>query len=311
MNKQSRTFLRLLLAASCLGFATAGRAQTFITNGLVSYYSFDGNANDAIGSNNGVVVGATLAPDMFGSPNKAYSFQGTNSWILTTDTDFPDGNKPRTVSMWVTFRSYGIPSPTDTGLFSYGSGGANDTFYAILFGAARPNNPIAVGRSGGGDFPQVEGTLLNHWYHIVLSHDGSTSKIYLDGALKAMANRTYDTILDGNFYIGSYTHIFGWSENDPCVDGVIDNVRVYNRALTDEEVSQLFAFEGTQTLPMQIEVASVHLKWPSEAGAIYDLQYSTAIKDWTLLKTFGGTGGMLDYIDLTQGEKRFYRVIKN
>lgn len=57
------------------------------TNGLVSYYGFNGNANDCSGnSNNGTVNGATLTTDRFGNTNSAYSFNGTSDYISIHDT---------------------------------------------------------------------------------------------------------------------------------------------------------------------------------------------------------------------------------
>jgi hypothetical protein len=63
-----------------LGTILTVEAQNSLTNGLVVYYPFIGNANDASGNgNNGTVFGATLAPDRFGQPNQAYHFQASLS----------------------------------------------------------------------------------------------------------------------------------------------------------------------------------------------------------------------------------------
>src|SRR5580693_6339652 len=65
-----------------MSLAVQSQAQSFLTNGLVAYYPFNGNANDASGNgNNGTVNGATLTPDRFGNTNSAYNFNGTNNYI--------------------------------------------------------------------------------------------------------------------------------------------------------------------------------------------------------------------------------------
>src|ERR1039458_7332306 len=69
----------LLIAGTFI--AVNGFAQTFVTNGLVAYYPFNGNASDAFGTNNGTVYGATLTTNRFGIPNAAYYFNGTNNYI--------------------------------------------------------------------------------------------------------------------------------------------------------------------------------------------------------------------------------------
>jgi hypothetical protein len=57
------------------------------TDGLVAYYSFDGNANDQSGNgHDGSVNGATLTTDRFGTPNSAYSFDGIDDYISPTFT---------------------------------------------------------------------------------------------------------------------------------------------------------------------------------------------------------------------------------
>src|SRR5258706_6951163 len=60
-------------------------AQSFLTNGLVAYYPFNGNADDASGNgNNGTVNGATLVQNRFGNPNAAYCFDGVSNFINFT-----------------------------------------------------------------------------------------------------------------------------------------------------------------------------------------------------------------------------------
>jgi hypothetical protein len=222
---------------------------SFLTNSLLAYYPFNGNANDMVGTNNGTTFNATLANDRFGNPNHAYSFNGTNSYIVCPDTGFPAGNAPRTVSLWIYFRSFGVPTPTDTAVISYGSGQANDTCYLVLFDSGLtgyPDNTIAVGESGGGgvgNHPLWTGVQLQQWYHISFSDDGTIAQLYVNGMLQGSTSRGYATVLDGHFLIGSYTDALG-QPYPPTLDGFINDVRVYNRALSDSEVQQLYAYES-------------------------------------------------------------------
>jgi hypothetical protein len=75
-----KTTTRLLkIVAIALTLAVRVQAQTILTNGLVAYYPFDGNANDASGNGYNLANhGATLCADRFGNSNQAYSFNGTN-----------------------------------------------------------------------------------------------------------------------------------------------------------------------------------------------------------------------------------------
>src|SRR5262245_23250093 len=73
---------RLSLLIVCLGLAVNGYSQPFLRDGLIAYYPFNGNANDASGNgNNGIVAGAVLTTDRFNQPSNAYYFNWTNSSI--------------------------------------------------------------------------------------------------------------------------------------------------------------------------------------------------------------------------------------
>src|ERR1700733_13474149 len=82
-GKQMKTIQLTALVAglSLLTFNSKAQPASFLTNGLVAYYPFNGNAIDASGNgNNGTNYGATLITDRFGKTNAAYSFNGSN-WI--------------------------------------------------------------------------------------------------------------------------------------------------------------------------------------------------------------------------------------
>ena len=78
----------------CLAANVMAQVPSYVpTNGLVGYWPFNGNANDASGNgNNGTVNGATLTTDRFGVVNKAYNFDGINDFIdlqnLTSNLNF-------------------------------------------------------------------------------------------------------------------------------------------------------------------------------------------------------------------------------
>jgi hypothetical protein len=258
-----------------------GNAQPFLNNGLLAYYPFSGNANDAVGTNNGTVVGATLASDRFGNPNQAYAFNGsTTNYIVCPDAGFPAGNSARTISIWIYFRSSGVPTPDNPVFVCYGGGQQNDTFYGILMAATCPNNAIAVGQSGGNgcgsQIPQFPGAQFNRWYHVVFSHDGANTRLYVDGLLRGTAARTYGTVLDGNFYVGSYTRIFA-PPNSP--DAVIDEVRVYNRTLSTNEVAQLYQYESGPWISVLKAVKPSFSNLTR--GINYQLQVSGDMSTWT------------------------------
>ena len=99
---------------------------TSLRNGLVGYFPFCGNANDASGNgNNGNVTGATLTTDRFGNLNSAYNFSGTNQYISVAASNLPTTS--RSTSLW-----FKTPDPSYRGnLLGYGGNGTCGTSYFI------------------------------------------------------------------------------------------------------------------------------------------------------------------------------------
>src|SRR5580658_9300707 len=105
MKTLKTVFGILAITMSCC-LALRAQTQSFLTNGLVSYYPFGGNARDAAGTNNGTLLGATLTTDRFGNANSAYFFNGS-SWISTSQYRLLDGATNATISAWVTITGTG------------------------------------------------------------------------------------------------------------------------------------------------------------------------------------------------------------
>jgi len=97
----TKTAYTISLLIVWIGLAVNGYSQSFLTNGLVAYYPFNGNANDASGNgHNGVVNGTTISPTMnqVGITNGALHFRG-GSYISVTPTPF-NVNSNWTISFW-------------------------------------------------------------------------------------------------------------------------------------------------------------------------------------------------------------------
>jgi hypothetical protein len=285
-------------AVLIMGVAAAS-GQTFLTNGLIAYYPFNGNANDAVGINNGTVVGASLASDRFGNTNHAYAFNGA-TYIHCPDTGLPSGNSPRTVSLWLKATSFTVTYP-----FSYGVDGATNAFYLIMDNVDSGAPYFAVGKSGGGSTPQWHGPTTNVWYQLVVTYSNSTASLFVNGSNLMQASRTYGTTLAGNFFIGSYL-----GGGPPTFYGVISDVRIYNRALSSQEVSELYATESVVsgiTLLSTITIQGI-------AGKVYEIEYKNDISstNWTVLATnIVASNGIVLYPDTNafNQPKRFYEVI--
>lgn len=213
-------------------------AQSVPTDGLVAYYPFNGNANDASGNgHNGAVVGATLTTNRFGDANRAYSFNGT-AYIQCPDTGLPSGNNPRTVCLWMNIASY---MGTITYPFGYGTTTPSSAFYATANSLYYPKPTIGLGMVNNVDTPRWGEAITNVWYFVAITYGNSTATLFINGDNVGEAPRTFGTILNGSFFIGG--------NNDASIasvtfSGKISDVRIYNRALSTSEVQQLYQYES-------------------------------------------------------------------
>jgi hypothetical protein len=217
-------------------------AQNIPTNGLIAYWPFNGNANDASGNgNNGTVNGATLTTDRFGNANSAYSFNGTsNSISIPANASFTQN--PISYSFW--FNKVGSGNPCSgsemfQGIFSTGSYGQSRD--VILYQGATHYMGIQKSIPSGcaNESYVYTNYVLNNWNHAVVTYETGLVKVYLNGVYMgssavACTNLTANTVS----YIGASNPSI-WA----CIDwfnGKIDDLAIYNRVITQDEITSLY-----------------------------------------------------------------------
>ena len=189
-----------------LGLAIHGYSQSFLTNGLVGYYPFTGNANDAAGTNNGTVYGATLTANRFGEPNQAYHFDG-QSKIAASDAMLPLGNAPRTISLWVnisasdTNRVYAIP-------FQYGGHSPGQGCWVTIVTQEdvlhRPPGTVWFDFYDQAVFSSNY-VQFSKWQHLVCSLDNTaTARFFINGVLTGSNPVSINTTASGQMSMGSH-----------------------------------------------------------------------------------------------------------
>jgi len=209
------------------------------TNGLVGWWGFNGNAQDGSGNgNHGTVNGATLTTDRFGNQNSAYDYDGISNSINVNVPNIPIGSSPRTVASWfLTTTSY-IPTSQYTDVQTINGYGSGRSGYVIF-----PQNV----RAPSGRFWFETGSQTNNlysnspvndgfWHHVVTTYGGPNTsvKVYVDGIFQ-------DSSI--NLSINTDYSIFGigqapWA-NIPF-RGKIDDIGIWNRALTQQEITNLY-----------------------------------------------------------------------
>jgi hypothetical protein len=202
---------------------------------LVGYWKLDGNAIDfSEYGNNGTVYGAIAASDRFGNPDSAMTFNGIDNYI-----SIPDNStlKPAqiTISAWIKLNINTTTENMDIVRKFYGPTGGYYLRLIHYIGTAPRISFFAAGTSDALDAEIPTGI----WKHIAATYDGTYQKIYIDGALiesvsgmgLSMTNVTNPLTISAGIDAGGITNFF---------DGQIDDVRIYNHALSNNEIEQLY-----------------------------------------------------------------------
>ena len=313
MKCKSGTMRLVTLLAVGMFIVVNGLAQTFLTNGLVAYFPFNGNANDVSGNgNNGAIYGGvTLTTDRFGNPNAAYAFDGSTGYIdvsqsstlnvLTTNV---------TLSAWI-WQGAAIPggfsilSKSNT---KYGNGWMFDTYSCSTSSGRR----LRLQTGGNDSSCNVPGDIdysLMQWHHVVATILGTNGYVYLDGNLDGSGDVGIVPTNALDVFIG-YTHVVEGAGATAWFNGAIDDIRIYNRALSTSEVQELYQYEVG---PIVTLIKSVKPLFSNlTIGTNYQLQVSTDLLNWTNSGSpFTATNSSLvypQYFDVPNWNQLFFRL---
>jgi hypothetical protein len=230
-------------AQSCT--ITPPPSSSSIPSDYISYWKFNGNANDEKNANNGIVSGnAQFAIDV--TRGQVLSFDGSSGAVSLGSQDNLDNMNNFTVSAWVNIK--GMPknglgrifvkevSGNDTDgvilQFNFGYGYHNAVFQAY---APYTTNAVAVSQN-------LYPNYTNNWYHIAMVFDATTKNIalYINGneanyqsRTTASGNRNNDA--SGGVFIGDSSY------GSRTFNGFIDDVVVYGRALSQSEIQAIYS----------------------------------------------------------------------
>lgn len=209
---------------------TCNNVSGSLTQGLVGYWPFCGNANDESGNgNNGTSNGATLTTDRFGNSNSAYNFSGGSS-VSVPMTLLLHNLPVRTFSCW--FNANGAQNGgriyettyLNGGIAMY-NGNVLDAFYYNGTYECNVTNIIAGN--------------LNEWHNLVYVTDSNTGlgSIYLDGVF--IDSRNGLPFTSPSNWLNNFLR-FGLGAQGESFIGKIDDIGIWNRALTQEEITNLY-----------------------------------------------------------------------
>ena len=236
------------------------------TDGLIGYWPFNGNADDASGNNNnGILEGESqnpqLATDRFGTANGAYEFGGyyNKNWIRVPNNSSMQLGSRMSISFWYQqcefsgMNGYGNYSTTNAvfSLFSKAGDGISAYPGIYIYNGINSQtgnvNIYSANCNGNATYYQNYGISTEYhcfdlceWMHYVTVIDDDVAKIYINGILYSISNINHADFTQANvqdIYLGrmgcSGTIWYPFH-------GKMDDVAFYNRALTEAEVAQLF-----------------------------------------------------------------------
>ena len=248
-----KTRLVALLAglAMVLGADVLSNAGTIPTNGLVAYYPFNGNADDESGNGNhlgfpGVPRNATFTTDRFGSPNSTLDFDGTDDYLVHSGSESVfDFTTAETFSAWINLDN--VNQGWVLVKAAYGDFGT----FGIGMNNGRVNLRVYTADSV---MHNLESTLppleAETWTHVAGVYDGTGVtpglSLYINGALDGFLP------FSGSLYNNSSQLYVGAQPTNPGahVNGRIDDIAIYDRALSATEVQQLSAVPEPSSLSL-------------------------------------------------------------
>ncbi|MCK5606104.1 VCBS repeat-containing protein [Candidatus Pacearchaeota archaeon] len=204
-----------------------------LSSGLVAYYPFDGNANDASGNgHDGAISGGPTYID--GISSQSMNFDGIDDKVTVPHADTLNSANG-TWALWVYPQGDGGYAVTKDTL-GYNNDGKiyirTDSASFLIDG----NNQYNYASSDPGTLSQ------NRWHHVVATWGSDGMKLYIDGALSA-SNPSYIQGIDtvGDLVFGGLFNNY----SNPWFNGKMDELKVYNRALSESDINELIKFTTT------------------------------------------------------------------
>lgn len=225
-------------------------AQVNLKSGLVAYYPFNGNANDESGNNNNPSsVKATFTSDRLGKANSACYFNGKNNFIRIPDNPGLHFKKGFSISAWVMVNGFYEGTCHGNRIIMKGSDDNynSKTNYTLTFddnhstngGNCYTKKPDKKKQSFYGAFATPVSNdyiVTDKWYLLTYTYDGRNASLYVDCKLQGSG------VISDNNFSNNEDLFFGKMDNSQYpywFNGLLDEVRIYNRALSKSEILTL------------------------------------------------------------------------
>ena len=239
--------------------------------GVLSWWTGDGDATDLAGSNSGTLNNGVTFQQ--GEVADAFRTHGDSDFVSAPTTNLPTGNADRTMELWVKINSF---PASESFIAGYGEFGTFNATYQL-------------GTSGSQLFFSQWGAAVlgptlqaGQWYHLAVTNIGNSIALYVNGSAVASRSLTVNTAGSTQFCIGGIAGSLGDSRR---LDGEVDEVAVYNRALSADEIQSIYAasVDGKQKPYLVVDQSN-----PSEGDSVvhnptdFTLDFSNPLDPATL-----------------------------
>ena len=218
----------LMTAVTIFGFATITMAQSIPsyvpTTGLVGWWPFNSNTNDESGNGlNGTGAGSpTLTEDRFGVANKAYSFDGIDDYIAVTR----NYQSAFSLSIWFNPTTSAVYNPLVD---------AFDANWEVQLKNTSPDYVSFITSTSYQEYLSTQTTTNNSWYHLVCTYSSNTVTFFINGIQTDQYTVNPLPNNNGSYYFGA-----SLTGADQFYNGILDDIGIWNRALTQQEITDLY-----------------------------------------------------------------------
>lgn len=238
-------------------------------NSLVAQYKFNSNLMDNSKNLNHCASQGTFyyVNDNFGS--KAIKLNGSNTYLqLPSDAV---NQEEITITTWVLYRG----TSSWQRIFDFGNG--EDEYMFLTPSASSGNLRFAIKNGGDEQFLEASTSIAGYWNHVAVTLSSSKTCIYVNGELVAESDRIDISPIDFKpvlNYIGRSQFVA-----DPLLNAYIDDFRIYNYALSANEVSDIASDQSTNVHDENSVLESNILIWPTPADDNVNVKYISRMKN--------------------------------
>ena len=209
-------------------------------SGLVGWWPGDGNSNDTIGGNDGTLIGSATFVE--GLAGQAFKFDGVDDGVEIPNTNGVfDLVEAWTIDAWVRPLAAGIDGRSDPIVWKIATNGLNQDTFLLNW---HYGNTFKIGlesASGGVDFStQSSSHTPDQWYHVVGLYDGANLKIYVNGELEGSRAIGQVVAYTGPAPLRIGNNLHSNHRSKGVFDGLIDEVKIFSRALTATEIKAIY-----------------------------------------------------------------------